>query len=100
MTATSSEFIGLHAFARDGTKLGKIKDVIESGGSSYLVIGRFLSRDLLVPADKAERAGERLTVPYAASFLDMAPSRSSKSGELTQEERSRLETFYQERRAA
>ena len=100
MATTDRELTGLHAFSRDGTKLGKIKDVIQAGETSYLVIGRFLSKDLLVPSAAASRSGERVEVPYTSSYLDMAPARSSKSGELSPEERSRLERFYQERRAA
>ena len=98
--ATDSELIGLHAFSRDGTKLGKIKDVIEAGDTSYLVIGRFLSKDLLVPSTAAVRSGERVEVPYPGSYLDVAPPRSSKGSGLTPEERDRLERFYKDRRAA
>ena len=100
MAISDQELIGLHAFSQDGTKLGKIKDVIEAGDSSYLVIGRFLSKDLLVPAGTATRSGVRVEVPYSGSYLDMAPERSSKGGGLTAEERSRLEKFYEHRRAA
>jgi PRC-barrel domain len=100
MATEESELIGLHAFSRDSTKLGKIKDVIEAGDASYLVIGRLLSKDLLVPSSVAKRSGERVEVPYTGSYLDMAPTRSSKGSGLTRKRRSRLERFYQDRPAA
>ena len=89
-TVTSS---GCHAFARDGTKLGKIKDVIEAGESSYLVIGRFLSRDLLVPSASSKRSGERVEVPVQRVLPRHGSARESKGGGISPEERSRLERF-------
>ena len=97
VVAVQHELLGCSAFSRDGTKLGKIKDVIvdDETSSEYLVIGRFLARDLVVPADLVEGRG-RVLIPFSSSYLDMAPALSAK-GHLSSEDRSRLEHFYRAR---
>jgi ribosomal 30S subunit maturation factor RimM len=89
---------GLAAFSRDGTKLGKIKDVIndEETSSAYLVVGRFLAHDLVIPAALTEKEDGRVVVPFSSSYLDMAPSLSVK-GHLSAEDRGRIEHFYRAR---
>ena len=94
------DLVGLVAFSRDGTKLGKLKDVVSDGesASQYLVIGRRLARDLVIPADVVEMTGERVVVPFASSFLNCAPAIKVK-GAVSPEERRRLEAFYHVRAA-
>ena len=76
MTPDTQELVGLEAYSRDGEKIGKVKDVI-SDPDSYtedcLVIKYGLFRDLVVPADVVQKQGERITVPFTYSFLDIAP---------------------------
>jgi ribosomal 30S subunit maturation factor RimM len=94
------DLVGLTAFSRDGTKLGKLKDVFTDSESSceYLVIGRRLARDLVIPADVVEMQGDRVLVPFASSFLNSAPALKGK-GAVSPEERSRLQAFYHVRAA-
>ena len=94
------DLVGLVAFSRDGTKLGKLKDVFSDSESSseYLVIGRRMTRDLVIPADVVEIEGERVLVPFASSFLNSAPAVKAK-GAVSSEEHSRLEAFYHVRAA-
>ena len=96
--AARQDVLGLGAFSRDGTKIGKIKDVISDAETSaeYLVIGRFLARDLVIPADLAERSGDRVVIPFTDSYVDMAPALSTK-GVISAEDRGRLEHFYRVR---
>ena len=69
------DLVGLQAFSEDGTKIGKVKDVItdRDAAAEYLVIGRFLTQ-LVVPAEVANSPGECVVVRFSSSFLDMAPS--------------------------
>lgn len=89
------DLVGLVAFSREGTKLGKLKDVLTDNEtpSQFLVIGRRMSRDLVIPADVVEMDGERVVVPFASSFLNSAPAVKGKSA-ISPEERRRLEDFY------
>ncbi len=89
---------GLRVWSCEGTKIGKIKDVVSDAETStdYLVIGRFWSCDLVVPTDLAERSDDRIVLPFSSSFLDMAPAVSTKDG-VSAEDRGRLEHFYRVR---
>jgi sporulation protein YlmC with PRC-barrel domain len=95
MASGAQELVGLEAFSREGDKVGKIRDVICDPGSltECLVIKHSLRRDLIVPADMVERHEQRVTIPFGSAYLDMAP-RPAKKGELSSEERTRLESFY------
>jgi hypothetical protein len=95
MASGAHDYVGLEAFSRDGDKIGKIKEVIcdPESVSECLVIKYGLFRDLVVPVDVVERRGESVTVPFTRSLLDVAP-RVGKKGELSSEERARLEHFY------
>jgi ribosomal 30S subunit maturation factor RimM len=97
MTTADRDYVGLPAFSRDGTKLGKVKDVVRSGDSAeYLVIGGLLSRGRLVPCDVVEEDGTCLTVPFMSSYLDMAPAIDPKKP-LAAEDRERLRSYYHTR---
>jgi ribosomal 30S subunit maturation factor RimM len=96
--ATSSlqrDLVGLAAFSRDNVKVGKVKDVVTSHDATcdYVIIGRFLSKDLVVPADIVERPGDRVVVPFSSSFLDSAPAVKVR-GTVTPEDCGRLNTFF------
>jgi len=95
--AVQRDLVGLVAFSRDGTKLGKIKAVIDGpDASAYAVIGRFLARDLVVPAEVLDTSGDRLVVPFSSSFIDMAPAVKAKDV-VSPEEHDRLEQFFKVR---
>lgn len=73
-TVADRQFVGLPAFSREGTKLGKVKDVVDSGESAkYLVIGGLFSRRLVIPSDVIQERGDAVIVPFTMSYLDMAP---------------------------
>ena len=94
-SAVRQDLVGLEVFSRDGAKLGKIKAIVGDGESSaeYLVVGRFLARDLVIPADTVEMPGDRVVVPHGSSFIDSAPSIKAK-GAITPAEAARLEDFF------
>ena len=100
MASPTKELVGLGAFANDGTKLGKVKGVITDPQTSteYLLIGGFLAPDLVVPMSVAERSGPRVELPFAASYLDMAPKLKSK-GTVSPEDGAKLAEFYHSRAA-
>jgi ribosomal 30S subunit maturation factor RimM len=89
------DLVGLVVFSREGTKLGKLTDVISDGGAAaeYLVISRFLARDLVIPADVVEMPDHRVVVPFSDGFLACAPVVKAK-GAVSSEDRGRLEAFY------
>ena len=93
--AVRQDLVGLEVFSRDGARLGKIKNIVGDGESAaeYLVIGRFLARDLVIPADTVEVPGDRVVVPHGSSFIDSAPSVKAK-GAISPADAARLEDFY------
>jgi ribosomal 30S subunit maturation factor RimM len=95
MSTNTRDLVGLEAFARDGGKIGKVKDVICDEGSSAecLVIKYGLFRDLVVPADVVQEKGDGVTVPFSQAFLDVAPRVGSK-GKLSSNDAARLERFF------
>ncbi len=96
MTTAVNELVGLEAFSRDGVKLGKVRALIgdDATDRTYLVISRFLARDLIVPLDAVETPGAKVVVPHGGAFIDSAPSFKVKAM-LTHDEGDRLESFYQ-----
>jgi len=95
-----SGLVGLKAFSREGAKLGKVKSVIsdDSETREYLVVGRSLRRDLVVPIDTVVTPGDRVVVPHTSAFCDSAPPVKS-SGAISAEDGNRLENFYRVRGA-
>jgi sporulation protein YlmC with PRC-barrel domain len=89
------DLVGLEAFARDGGKIGKVKDVICDADSSTecIVIKYGLFRDLVVPSDVVQQQGDAVTVPFSQAFLDVAPRVATK-GQLSSTETERLERFF------
>ena len=98
MQATRQDLLGRKAFSQDGTKIGKVKDVISDAGTSceYLVIRRFWSCDLVIPIELVERSDGTILVPFSQSFLDLAPALETR-GVVSGEDRSRLEHYYRVR---
>jgi sporulation protein YlmC with PRC-barrel domain len=93
--AVRQDLVGLEVYSRDGTKLGKIKTIVGDGESAaeYLVVGRFLAHDLVIPADTVEMPGDRVVVPHGSSFIDNAPSVKAK-GSISPADAARLEGFF------
>ncbi|HTX67735.1 MAG TPA: PRC-barrel domain-containing protein [Thermoleophilia bacterium] len=96
-TVPDRDYVGLTAYSRDGTKLGRVKDVMRSGDTAeYLVIGGFLSRGRVVPCDVVTDEGNCLIVPFMSSYLDMAPSIDSRKP-VSSSDRERLRNYYHTR---
>lgn len=96
-TVPDRHFVGLPAFSRDGNKLGKVKEVVQSGESAdYLVIGGVFSHRLVVPSDVIEERGDAVVVPFTSSYLDMAPLVDAKKP-IPPDERDRLRNYYHTR---
>jgi len=95
MASRPQDLVGLEARSREGDKIGKIKGVIcdSESLSECLVVKCSLFRDLVVPDDVIERRGDSVTVPFAHSFLNVAPRVASK-GSLSDEEMARLQKFF------
>jgi ribosomal 30S subunit maturation factor RimM len=95
-TMVGQELVGHGIFSRDGSKLGKVRAVIsDEMANEYLVVGRFLSRDLVVPLHIVKLAGDRVVVPRTSSFVDCSPEVSTRDG-LSEEDAERVERFYHE----
>lgn len=93
VVAATKDLVGLAAFSRDDSKLGKIKAVIrDESGSEYLVVARLL-HSLIIPVDAIETSGDRVVVPLTSSYLDMSPAVKAKDT-VSVDERGRLRDFY------
>jgi ribosomal 30S subunit maturation factor RimM len=93
VVATTQDLVGLAAFSRDETKLGKIKGVVrDESGYEYLVVGRLL-HSLIIPVEAIETPGDHVVVPFTSSYIDMSPAVKAKDT-VSVEERSRLRDFY------
>jgi hypothetical protein len=96
-TVADRHFVGLPAYSQEGSKLGKVKDVVDAGESArYLVIGSLFSRRLVVPSDVIEERGDAIVVPFTMSYLDMAPIVDSKAA-VSSNDRDRLQAYYHTR---
>ena len=95
MAISAQDLVGCQAYSREGDKLGKVNKVIRDpeASSDCLVIKQGMFRDLVVPVDIVEMEGISVTVPFAHTVLNDAP-RVAKKGELSRDERARLEQFY------
>ena len=66
---SDKDLVGHGIYSRDGSKLGKVKAVIgDEMGNKYLIVGRFLSRDLVVPLHVVKLDGDRVIVPRTSSY--------------------------------
>jgi ribosomal 30S subunit maturation factor RimM len=94
-TVVGRDLVGMTVFSRDGSKVGKIKAVIsdDSGARQFLVVGRFLAHDLVIPVDATEAKEKRVVVPRSSSYLNCAPDVRAQ-GAVSAADADRLETFY------
>ncbi len=94
-TVVLRDLVGLAASSREGTKLGKVKDVISDPDSSFqcLVIGHRFGRSLVVPAEVVETSGDQVVVPFSSSYLDMAPKVAAK-GTPSPQDCERIRQFF------
>ena len=76
MALVNATHVGLVVYSRDGKKIGKIKDLVSDRKalSVYVVIGRGLGHDLLIPSGLVDVQGERAAVPFARALLHRAPA--------------------------
>jgi hypothetical protein len=96
-TVADRHFVGLPAYSRDGSKLGKVKDVVDIGEAAQcLVIGSLFSRRLLIPSDVIQERGDAVVVPFTMSYLDMAPIVDPKAA-ISADDRDRLRAYYHTR---
>ena len=95
MTIDRHILVGRELFSRDDMKVGEIKGV--TGDASFVIIDRAPSRDLLLPMDELHEIGGRLEIKRTRSYLDDAPEVDI--GNLTLDDRQRLEEYYRTRAA-
>ena len=95
MTLERHILVGRDVYARDDMKIGEIKGV--SGDAEFVIVGRPLVRDLLIPMDELHEVGGRLEIRRTKSYLDDAPEVDSEN--MTLDDRQRLEEFYRPRAA-
>ena len=91
MTSTTQELVGRPVYARDGVKIGEIKEAVFGG--EYVVIRRSLLSRLVAPIRAIEISGDRLTIPRTSMYLDGAPKVDSRH-DLSDADRARLERFF------
>jgi hypothetical protein len=87
--------VGRDVYARDDMQVGEVKGVTED--AEFVIVGRPLGEDLLVPMDELHEAGGRLEIRRTRSYLDDAPEVDP--DHMTVDDRQRLERFYRPRAA-
>ena len=90
MTIDRHILVGRDMYGRDDKTIGEVTGV--SGDAEYVIVGRKLSRDLLIPMHEIHEVGGRLVVSHTQSYLDHAPDVDPEN--LTPEDRLDLERFY------
>jgi hypothetical protein len=95
MTTHRDILVGREAYASDDLVVGVITGVTDD--AVYVIVGRPLSADLLVPTDELHEVGGRLEIRRTRSYLDDAPEVDHRH--LTGSDRRRLEEFYRARAA-
>ncbi len=91
MTSASQDLVGQEVYARDGVKIGQIKDLLYGG--EYVSVRRSFFSTIVVPVGTLEDSGGRLTVPLTSSYLDNAPKVGAKT-ELSPEAKGLIDRFY------
>jgi ribosomal 30S subunit maturation factor RimM len=91
MAFSAQDLVGRDIYARDGEKLGAIKEVACQGECVLVRRGAFSK--LVVPLAAITGANDRLVIPLTAAYLDNAPKVDSKKP-LSAGERTRLGDFY------
>lgn len=91
MAVISQDLVGRDVFARDGSKVGQIKELVY--GDEYVGVRRSLFSTIVVPVGVLDDSGGRLTIPLTASYLDMAPKVNTKK-ELSPRDKGLIDRFY------
>jgi hypothetical protein len=95
MTIERHILVGRNVYSHDDLAVGEVKGV--SADAGYVIVGRPLSSDLLVPMDELHEIGGRLEIRRTRAYLDDAPEVDPDA--MTLEDRRRLEVFYRTRAA-
>ena len=91
MVAISQDFVGRDVYARDGVKVGQIKELVFDG--EYVSVRRSFFSTIVVPVVVLEDAGGKLTIPLTSSYLDNAPKIDVKK-DLSPSDKAHLDSFY------
>ena len=91
MASTPQDLVGREVYARDGVKIGQIRDLVYNG--KYAVVRRSFLSKIVVPVKAIQSSGDRLMVQRTSSFLDNAPQVDPKY-ELSSKDRAYLDDFY------
>lgn len=91
MASTPQDLVGREVYARDGVKIGQIKDLVYGG--EYAVVRRSFLSKIVVPVRAIQSSVDRLTIPRTSSFLDNAPQIDPKY-ELSPKDKAYLDDFY------
>jgi hypothetical protein len=91
MSAVSQDFVGRDVYARDGDKIGQVKELVYGG--DYAVVKRSFFTRLVVPVEVLHDDGGKLILPFASSYLDNAP-RIDPRYELSPRDKAVLDRFY------
>jgi uncharacterized protein (TIGR02271 family) len=89
---------GRDVYSSDGERIGDVKQVYtddETGQPEWLTVstGLFGTKETFVPLATADISGDRITVPFAKSFIKDAPNVDA-DGHLSPEEEQQLYTYY------
>jgi hypothetical protein len=95
MPSNRQILVGREVYAYDGMNVGEVQGV--TGDAEFVIIGRGLSGDLLVPMDELHEIEDRLQIQRTKAYLDSAPEVDG--DHLTLEDRQRLERFFRPRAA-
>ena len=96
MASIPQDLVGREVYARDGGKVGEIRELVYDG--EYCLIRRSWLSKLIVPVRAIDSSGERLVIPHTSAYLDNAPKIDPKYA-LTPQDKGRLDRFYMERAA-
>jgi hypothetical protein len=91
MAPISQDLVGRDVYARDGVKIGQIKELVYGG--EYVALRRSFFSTIVVPAGKLDDSSGRLTIPLTSSYLDNAPKIDTKK-ELSPSDKAHLDSFY------
>ena len=91
MAPISQDLVGHDVYARDGVRLGQIKELVYGG--EYVTLRRSFFSTIVVPVEMIDRSGSRLTIPLTSSYLDNAPKIDTKE-DLSPSDKAHLDSFY------
>jgi uncharacterized protein YrrD len=91
MAFSAQDLVGRDVYAREGVKLGAIKEVACQG--ECVLVQRGVFSKLVVPLAAITSADDRLVIPLSAPYLDNAPRVDTRKP-LSARERTRLGDFY------